>query len=214
MGAAKLPYNLRFKHFEAAVGDVGDDNGGNAGDENGYTTIADSLDLDKGALDTIESATDNLHGSALGQIDLGGVEVDELLVIAVADGDELLHLAIGDHDGNTAGALGAGEVLEVIDLGLQRLDGAAGGVDKQQVVDGGDETTYLALLLVADNVVLHRDEATNGTGLKKLLRLERTTKRGTHGKPYGGLEKLGWRGGGHRHHNILVKAHSLGSPKG
>ena len=182
-----MPYNLRFKHFQAAAGDVGNDNGSYAGDENGHTAVADTLDLDKGALDTIENATNNLHRSALGKIDLGGVEVDELLVVAVADSDELLHLAVGDHDGYTTSALGASEVLEVVDLGLQRLDGAAGGVDKQQVVDGGDETTYLALLLVADNVVLHRNEATNRTGLKKILRLERTTKRGTHGKPYGRL---------------------------
>ena len=74
------------------MGDVGNDNSGDAGDEEDYTAVADALDLDKGALDPIERATDNLNGGALGEVYLVGGEVDELLIVTVADGDELIHL--------------------------------------------------------------------------------------------------------------------------
>ena len=150
-----------LKDFQAAAGDVGNDDGGDARNENGYTTVAGALDLDKGALDTIEGTTEDLHGGALGEVYLIGVEVDELIVVAVAHGDELLHLTVGNHDGDATGALGTGEVLEIVDLGLQCLQGVAGGVGKQQVADGWYQTTLLALLAVADDFVTHGDEATD-----------------------------------------------------
>lgn len=172
-----------LKNFEATASDVGYDNGGNAGNKDCHTAVADTLDLDKGALDTIEHATNNLHGSALGEVYLFGIEVDEFLIITVADGDELIHLTIGNHNGDAKSTLGTGEVLKVIDLGLQRLDALTGGVNKQQVVDGGDKLAYLAMLAIADNLVLHGNETTNRMGLQEFLGLERTTKRGTHGIP-------------------------------
>ena len=176
-----------LNNFEATTGDIGYDDGSDAGNKNSHAAIADTLDLDKGALDTIEHATDNLNGSALGKVYLFGIEIDELLIIAVADGDELLHLTLGNHDGYSTSAIGTGEVLKVIDLGLQRLDALTSGVDKQQIADGGDELAHLALLAIAHDLVLHGNETTNRTGLQEVLGLERTTKRSTHGKPYGRL---------------------------
>lgn len=179
--------NSRLKNLEATASDIGYDNGSNAGNKNCHAAIADTLDLDKDALDTIEHATDNLNGSTLGEVYLFGIEVDKLLIIAVAHGDELLHLTIGNHDGYSTSAIGTGEVLKVIDLGLQRLDALTSGVDKQQIADGGDELAHLATLDIADHLVLHGDETTNRTGFQEILGLERTTKRSTHGKPYGRL---------------------------
>ena len=46
-----------------------------------------------------------------------------------------------------------------------------------------DPGSHLAMLAIADNLVLHGNETTNRMGLQKFLGLERTTKRGTHGKP-------------------------------
>ena len=183
------------------MGDVGNDDSGDAGDEEDYTAVADALDLDKGALDPIERATDNLNGGALGEVYLVGGEVDELLIVTVADGDELLHLTVGNDNGYTTTGLGTGEVLQIGDLGLQRLQLLALGIDEQQVVDRGDETTLLALP-AADHLIPHGDEAAKRMGLKVLLGLQRSTKRGTHGIPgrghggEGGIMGYGVRGYG------------------
>ena len=183
--------NLRLKHFEAAVGDVGNDYGGDAWDEDGYATVARALDLDKGALDPIKGASDDLYGGALLEVYLGGVEVGELLVVGVAHLDEVLHLAVGHDDGHTATLLGGGEVLQEGDLGLEGLDAATCGVGKQQVADGGHELTLLASLAVADCCIPHGDEAAHGAGLEELLALERTTEGGAQGKPHRGLLQSG-----------------------
>ena len=174
------------------MGDVGNDYGGDAWDEDGYATVARALDLDKGALDPIKGASDDLYGGALLEIYLGGVEVGELLVVGVAHLDEVLHLAVGHDDGHTATLLGGGEVLQEGDLGLEGLDAATCGVGKQQVADGGHELAHFALTTVGDHLDMHGDEAAHSPTLEEGLGLELATKRGAHGEPHGLVGKGLW----------------------
>ena len=148
--------------------------------------------LDEGALDTIEGTADDAHWGALVEVDLVGGKVDELLIEGLTDADEVLHLAIGDGDGDVLAAHGLGEVMEVLDEALERLDALTGGVGKDEVADGGHELAHLALTTVGEHLDMHGDEAAHSPTLEEGLGLELATKRGAHGEPHGLVGKGLW----------------------
>ena len=154
------------------MADVDYDNSGNAGHKHCNMVLALALHLDEGALDPIEGATDNLHRSTLLEIHLGGLQVYELLIVSVAYLDEMIHLAVGNDDGNTMPRLGPGEVLQVGNLGLQCLYSTAGGIGKQQIADGRHEPTLLAMLAIAHRIVTHGYETAHRAGLEKIFSLQ------------------------------------------
>lgn len=112
--------------------------GGNALDHDDDLAALAGLHTEEGALYAIEGASNNLDRGALGQVDLVGGEIAEMVAEGVADGHELLHLILGDRDGDVPALEGAGVVLKIVGGGLQLLDALPGGVDEEQVVDGGD----------------------------------------------------------------------------
>ena len=148
--------------------------------------------LDEGALDTIEGTADDAHWSALVEVDLVGGKVDELLIEGLTDADEVLHLAIGDGDGDVLATHGLGEVMEVLDEALERLDALTGGVGEDEVADGGHELAHFALTTVGDHLDMHGDEAAHSPTLEEGLGLELATKRGAHGEPHGLVGKGLW----------------------
>ena len=174
--------------MKVAVGELGHHDGGNALNEDNHLLLTALADLDESALDTVEHAADNTNRSALGKLHLIGGEVDESFAKAIADTDEMLHLILGDGDGDVLPPAGTGEVLEVVNHALQRLDALTGGVNEDQVADGGNELADLAATAVAHHLPTHRDEAAGALTLKVITGLELTTEGGAHGKP---LEDLG-----------------------
>ena len=172
-----------LQHLKIPVGKLGEHNGGDAAHFHHHALLAFVLHFYEGALDTIETATDDSHAGALGEVYLIGGEVDQTVVVALADSDELLHLSVGDYDGHSAAIGITGEVLKVIYSALQLLDALFGGVSKYQVLDGGDKLSRLLLLPVGDNRPPHGHEALHILTFEVLLCLKFAAESGAHGKP-------------------------------
>ena len=172
-----------LQHLKIPVGKLGEHDGGDAAHFHYYAFLAFVLHFYEGALDTIETAPDDSHACALGEVYLIGGEVDQAVVVALAHSYELLHLSVGDYDGHSAAIGIAGEVLEVIYSAFQLLYALFGGVSEYQVLDGGDELPPLLLLPVGDNRPPHGDEALHILAFEVLLCLKFATESGAHGKP-------------------------------
>ena len=172
-----------LQHLKIPVGKLGEHDSGDAAHFHYHAFLAFILHFYEGALDTIEAAADDSHTGALGEVYLIGGEVDQTVVVALADSDELLHLSVGDYDGHSAAIGIAGEILEVVNSALQLLDALFGGVSKYQVLDGGDELSPLLLLPVGDDRPPHGDEALHILAFEVLLCLQFAAESGAHGKP-------------------------------
>ena len=172
-----------LQHLKIPVGELGEHDSGDAAHFHYYALLAFVLHFYEGALDTIETAADDSHAGALGEVYLLGGEVDQAVVVALADSDELLHLPIGDYDGHSAAIGITGEVLQVVNSAFQLLDALFGGMSKYQVLDGGDELSPLLLLPVGDDGPPHGDETLHILTFEVLLCLKFAAKGGAHGKP-------------------------------
>ena len=177
------PYTLLLQHLKIPVGKLGEHDGCDAANFHYHAFLAFVLHFYEGALDTIETATDDSHAGALGEVYLIGGEIDQAVVVALAHSDELLHLSVGDYDGYSAAIGIAGEVLEVIYSVLQFLYALFGGVSEYQVLDGRDELPTLLLLLVGDDRPPHGDKALHILTFEILLCFQFATEGGAHGKP-------------------------------
>ena len=172
-----------LQHLKIPVGKLGEHDGGDAAHFYYYALLAFVLHFYEGALDTIETAADDSHAGALGEVYLIGGEVDQAVVVGLAHSYELQHLSVGDYDGHSAAIGIAGEVLKVIYSALQFLDALFGGVSEYQVLDGRDELPTLLLLPVGDYGPPHGDETLHILAFEVLLCFQFAAEGGAHGKP-------------------------------
>ena len=190
--------SLLFHHLQIPVGKLGEHDGGDAANFHHHAFLAFVLHFYESALDTIETATDDSHACALGEVYLIGGEVDQAVVVAVADSDELLHLPVGDYDGHSAAIGITSMILKVVHSAFQLLDALFGGVSEYQVLDGGDKLSCLVIASVGNDRPPHGDETLHILAFEILLCLKFASKGGAHGKPGElGKDSGGIFGGGH-----------------
>jgi hypothetical protein len=94
-------------------------------------TVTDALYLDEGALYPIEGAPDDADSGAATQVKLFGTEIAELVIVAVADTDELRHLVLGNQDGFVATIHRTSEVLHNGNLWFELAHLRSRGANKQ-----------------------------------------------------------------------------------
>ena len=145
--------------MDVAVGDVGEHDTDDAFHHDDNLFLASCGYLYEGAFNAIECSANDFYSGAFLQVDFIGGEVTEFIVVGVADSDELLHLWLGYRDGDVPAFNCLDEVVKVVEPGFDILDMSACGVDKDEVVDGGDELASGCLLLVLLDFVSHGDEA-------------------------------------------------------
>lgn len=90
--------------------------------EHNHSAAAFALDFYKIALGAIKCAAMDTYSCAFLDIYLFGAQVDDVFVFCFADGNELLHLALGDSDWDVLSALRPGVVLQEVDTLLECLD--------------------------------------------------------------------------------------------
>lgn len=172
-----------LQHLKIPVGKLGEHDGCDAAHFHYYAFLAFVLHFYESALDTIEAAADDSHTGALGEVYLLGGEVDQAVVVALADSDELLHLSVGDYDGHSAAIGITSMILKVVHSALQLLYALFGGVSEYQVLDGGDELPCLVIASVGNDRPPHGDETLHILAFEILLCLKFAAEGSAHGKP-------------------------------
>ena len=159
---------------------------GHCGDslyEHYNSAVAFALDLYKVPLGAIESTAMNAYSCSLFNVHLLGAQIGDLFVLCCGDGDELLHLAVRDNDGDVFAVMWAGVILQKIDTLLQELYLLLGGVYKDEVVYCRNHLPCLYSVASFDNRLFHWHEAFDAFAVEILFGDEFPAVGGAHGKP-------------------------------
>jgi hypothetical protein len=113
----------------------------------GYHYSSDTLDVnnellsamteqfDEGAFDAVVYSAYDSYRGALTQVNFLRTQVPELVNVLLTKGYELLHLFVGDDDGDIVPkAVGAGVILQVAEPALEFPNAALLAVHEQQIV--------------------------------------------------------------------------------
>ena len=158
--------------------------GQEAGELNDDTAVAHALNLDEGALYPIERSTNDAHSSATAEVELFGMEIEQVIIITVADTNELLHLTVGDEDGTIMTIDRTGEVLHNGQLGLELAHQRLRGVHKYQIMDGGHQLTAFVTVASCDKLITHGDKRLDAPSCKPLMSLQLSMVWSTHCIPH------------------------------
>ena len=109
-----------------------------------HTTVTGPLHFQENTLLALKVTTRDTDFSSFRQVQFIRLEIQEMVVIGTGNGNETLHLAIGDD--YLPSATGIGNVLQVTDLGLHTLHIRRTGMDKKQIVDNRNQSSdFLSL---------------------------------------------------------------------
>lgn len=158
--------------------------GKKAGELHDDTTVATTLYLNEGAFNSIERSTDDAHGSATAEVKLFGTEVEEVVVVAVADTNEMLHLHLRNQDGTVVAIDRMGEVLHDGEQRLETTHVVGADIHEQEVVDGRDQHAVLGAVAPSDNLIAHGNESLDTLTGKPVTSLQLATVGSAHGVPY------------------------------
>ena len=151
---------------------------------NHHTAVTRAFHFQEDTFLTLKITTGDAHLRTLGKVQFFGLEVKEMVVVSTSHGDETLHLDVGDD--NLLTAAGVGDILQVSDLGLDKLQIGRTGVDKYQVVDDRDKDTHL-LTFLKGYLILHGDKTVQMLLFEQAYGVGFTTVGGTHSMPDFGL---------------------------
>ena len=134
-----------------------------------YPAVALALDFHKISFGAIKCTAMDTHSCAFADVYFFGAQVGDVFVVCRADGDELLHLAVGDSDWDVLSALWPGVVLQEIDSLFECLDSLSCRVDKDQVVYCRKQLSPLDSIVSIYKSLFHRNEAFNAFLVKIVL---------------------------------------------
>ena len=152
-------------------------------DEQYYTAASLALHFHKVSRCAIEDATVNAHVCAFFDVYLLGAQVDDLLVARIGDGDELLHLAVGDCDWNVFATNGACAVLQKINPLLEIFYNLLCGVDEDEVVHGRCHLSAFCAVASCDKCLFHWNETFDSFFVEKIFCNEFPAVGSAHSKP-------------------------------
>lgn len=161
-------HSYKFLFFFYRLYQRGMDEGGGDGHDafyvDHYPTVA--ADADELADNTLEDAASDAYTLTLDEVELGRLDVENGFIVGPGNQDEAAHLFIGNDNGGVLGT-----VHDVADgdahagLVLQGIDAGTGGMNEDQVVDGGDKLAQATAVLLHIFIV-HRDEALDVLGIQ------------------------------------------------
>ena len=147
-------------------------------------------DTDELTGNALENATRNTDFLPFHQMQLGRTDVENGFIVIAAHQNEAMHPVVGN-DNRTAmftvhdETYGHGGFKFI----LQHVYPVAGGVDENQVVDGGNQLAY-ALTPLQEHFVPHRNEVLHFLPVQNSLQNQLTAVGDANGKPLG----VGFRG--------------------
>ena len=156
---------------------------GDAFDEQNNAAASLALYFYKVSRCAIKDTAVNAHFCAFFDVYLLGAQVGDVLVARIGDGDELLHLAVGDCDWNVFATNGACAVLQKINPLLEIFYNLLCGVDEDEVVHGRCHLSAFCAVASCDKCLFHRNEALNPFFVEKILCYEFPTVGCAHSKP-------------------------------
>lgn len=122
-------------YLQVPVTYVGYHYGGDTLDVNNELLIAMTEQFDEGAFDAVVYSAYDSYRGALAQVNFLRIQVAELVNVLFAKGYELLHIFVGDDDGDVATkTVGTGVILQITETTLDGLDAIPLAVHEQQVV--------------------------------------------------------------------------------
>lgn len=138
--------------------------------------------------DTLEVAIRDSHLMSLFAEEGSLLRKDDPFVLDGGHADEVAHLVVRDyHDGAPLTVVWAGNHVaqgqELAARHLQVGQNLTGGVDKDEVIDGGDELTPHLAVLVRDHAIAHGDEILDVEVVQVLFDGQFTTIGDSHGIP-------------------------------
>ena len=122
-------------YLQVPVTYVGYHYSGDALDVNNELLAAMTEQFDEGAFDAVVYSAHDSNRGALAQVNFLRTQVPKLVNVLFAKGYELLHIFVGDDDGDIVPkAVGVGVILQVAEPALEFLNAALLAVYEQQVV--------------------------------------------------------------------------------
>ena len=155
-------------------------NGYHTLDGDDYATVAGTLYFQENTFMAFEVTARYADTGTFREVQLVGLEVKEVVIVSAGNGNEALHIDIGNDD--LTSATGIGDVLEVADPGLHTLHVRRAGVDEKKVMDHRDKRTDF-LAAFHDDLVLHGDETAQMLFFKEAHGVRFAAVGGTHGVP-------------------------------
>ena len=145
-----------------------------------HTTVTCTLYFQKNTLLTCKVTTRNTDSSSFRQIQLFGLEIKQMVVIGSGNGDEALHLMVGNNYLLTTASIGY--ILQISNLRLNTLYVGRTCMDKNQITDDGNQSTDF-LTLTDTYLIMHGDKTAEVLLLEKMHRIKLPAVCGTHGMP-------------------------------
>ncbi len=122
-------------YLQVSVTYVGYHYSGDALDVNNELLAAMTEQFDEGAFDAVVYSAYDSNRGALAQVNFLRTQVAEFVNVLLAKGYELLHLFVGDDDGDVATkTVGTGVILQITETTLEFLNAVLLAVYEQQVV--------------------------------------------------------------------------------
>ena len=149
-----------------------------------HTTVSRTFHLYKHPLVALEVTTRNTDSSSFRQIQLFGLEIKQMVVIGSGNGDEALHLMVGNNYLLTTA--GIGYILQISNLRLNTLYVGRTCMDKNQITDDGNQSTDFPAP-TDTYLILHGNETANICLFEKMHSFKLPAVCGTHSKPNFGL---------------------------